>query len=173
MTNETYLINITVGINIIVERLQYSMIIFDEADVLSSNTYFLVYYVVEFTSNGGFIPVPAEFTDNFIMGFLEFTSDRTRMAITFTWDFATVNGTHGVQMPVTVGRSPLKTFNNITRFTVFYMKTWLCPNDTYINLTSNMCECSLQGCLLCFWLAKCTLCDTFNNYWLDSASGLC
>ena len=96
MTNETYLINITVGINIIVERLQYSMIIFDEADVLSSNTYFLVYYVVEFTSNGGFIPVPAEFTDNFIMGFLEFTSDRTRMAITFTWDFTTVNGTHGV-----------------------------------------------------------------------------
>jgi hypothetical protein len=43
LTNETYLINITVGINIIVERLQYSMIIFDEADVLSSNTYFLVY----------------------------------------------------------------------------------------------------------------------------------
>ena len=43
-------------------------------------------------------------------------------------------------MPLSVGLSPLGYVIDNVGFTMFYMKTWLCPiNDTFINHRTNMC----------------------------------
>lgn len=48
----------TLGIKINLERLQYSMVIFDQEDVESSLKYFLVYERIDIGNQGGFIPMP-------------------------------------------------------------------------------------------------------------------
>jgi len=43
-------------------------------------------------------------------------------------------------MPKSIGKSPFGTVITRVCFTVFYMKTWICPiNDTFINHRTNMC----------------------------------
>jgi hypothetical protein len=74
------------------------------------------------------------------MGFTEFSSNKTKVAIHFSWDFGYLNGMHGAIMPESIGASPDRTVIHRVCFTVFYMKTWLCPtNDTFINYLTNMC----------------------------------
>jgi len=59
-------------------------------------------------------------------------------------------------------------------YTLFYMKTWICPVDTWLNLTTNMCEsCAVEGCLVCASLKKCSVCDFANLYELNSTTLLC
>ncbi len=59
-------------------------------------------------------------------------------------------------------------------FSLFYMKTWICPVDTWFNLTTDMCEsCPLQGCLVCASLKQCSVCDSANLYELNSTTFLC
>lgn len=112
--------------------------------------------------------MPAEFIDNFIMGFTDFSSYRTLVAIHFSWDFTTVNGTHGVLMPKSIGRSPVGTVLSGPGFTLFYMKTWICPNNTFINHTTNLCTaCEIEGCTTCLSLKVCGVCDTANHYKLQ------
>lgn len=79
------------------------MIIFDETDVMSSGLYMLVYQKISLPYTGGFIPFPAEFADNFILGFLDFSSNKTGVILDFQWDFQTINGVHGAFMPLSVG----------------------------------------------------------------------
>jgi hypothetical protein len=43
----------------------------------------LVYQRIHFTYRGGFIPIPFQFIDNFIMGFTDFSTIRTKCAINF------------------------------------------------------------------------------------------
>ena len=59
------------------------MIIFDQADVESSGLYLMVYERIDFTKDGGFIPFPQEFQDNFIIGLTNLTSVQTLTVITF------------------------------------------------------------------------------------------
>lgn len=99
LTNETYMLNVTLGIKINLERLQYSMVM----------KYYLVYERVDLTYEGAFIPVPVEFVDNFIIGFTNFSSYRTLVAIHFEWNFLDMNGTHGIYMPKSIGKSPVGT----------------------------------------------------------------
>ena len=165
LSNETYLLNVSLSIKINLERLQYSMVIFDQEDVQASLQYFLVGERIDLSDNGGFIPVPAQFVDNFIMGFTDFSSYRTLVAIHFSWDFATVNGVHGVSMPRSIGRSPARTVITRVGFTLFYMKTWICPTNTFINHTTNLCTaCSIEGCTTCLSLKICGVCDNANHY---------
>lgn len=65
---------------------------------------------------------------------------------------------------------------SITRFnyTVFYLKTWTCPVNTVFDPLSNLCiACPLSNCLTCFSTTKCSVCNSSNNYYLNSTSGLC
>lgn len=59
------------------------MIIFDQADVESSGLYLMIYERIDFTKDGGFIPFPQEFQDNFIIALTNITSDRTKSVIVF------------------------------------------------------------------------------------------
>ncbi len=66
---------------------------------MSSGEYVFVYEKIDLPYTGGFIPVPEEFIDNFIMGLLDFSTNMTQVILDFQWDFQTINGTHGVFMP--------------------------------------------------------------------------
>jgi len=83
VTNETYNLIASLGFNNALNRLHFSMIIFDQADVESSGLYLMVYERIDFNQNGGFIPFPQEFQDNFIIALTNLTSDRTRCVIVF------------------------------------------------------------------------------------------
>ena len=56
----------------------------------------LVYEQIDLPYTGGFVPVPVEFIDNFIMGMLCFSTNRSQIIIDFQWNFQYVNGVHGV-----------------------------------------------------------------------------
>lgn len=150
------------------------MIIFDEQDVESTGLYMLVYQRISFTDAGGFIPIPFQFQDNFIMGFTDFSSIRTKCAVHFEWYFTTVSGVEGVQMPVSVGRSPAGFVLNRVGFTMFYMKTWICPNQTFFDPTQNLCTgCPIYNCLNCVNYRVCGTCDTANGYTLNPVTFQC
>lgn len=72
---------------------------------MSTGAYMLVYKRVILPFTGGFIPIPVEFVDNFIMGMTEFTSNKTQVILDFQWDYRTINGVYGVYMPLSIGVS--------------------------------------------------------------------
>ena len=75
-------------------------------------------------------------------------------------------------MPPSVPRPT--NYQSLTRYCLiyFYMKTWICPNSTVFNTTSNLCvSCSIVNCLSCFNLTSCAVCNT--GYAVDTATGLC
>lgn len=74
---DQYKITVKLGVNALCDRLHYSMIIFDQADVERSGQYFLVCQRVNFTTSGGDVDLPLQFVTNAIMGFTDFSSDRT------------------------------------------------------------------------------------------------
>ena len=57
-------------------------------------------------------------------------------------------------------------------FTVFYIKTWICPNQTFFDSTSNTCiTCSVANCNVCLNASYCVECST--NYAVNSSTGQC
>ena len=55
-----------------ITNLHFSMVVFNSDDVQSSEKYFIVYNLWYNGRYGGFIPIPQEFIDNFIMGITTF-----------------------------------------------------------------------------------------------------
>ena len=87
------------GRNSRIERLHYSIIVFDQADVESSRIYTLIYERVNFTRDGGSYEFHQNFTDNFIIGWTDFNSERTLVAVDFKTDFKTLDdGKYGLHM---------------------------------------------------------------------------
>lgn len=139
------------------------MIIFDQTDVESTGQYMIVHQTVELPYTGGFVPVPVEFTDNFIMGLLYFSSNKTVVILDFQWNFTTVVGTHGVFMPQSVGQTNkgfgTETVNRVG-YTLFYLKTWYCPDQTYFDPAQDLCTgCPIINCINCYNLTVCSICD--------------
>lgn len=135
-----YQINVTFGTNALCDRLHYSMIIFDQADVEKSGQYFLICQRIDLPTAGGNVALPLQFMPNAMMGWTDFSSDRTESLVKFSLTFQVLaNGSYGIHMPASVPRDSSK--RPITRFgfTLFYLKTWLCPNLTYYNSSLNLC----------------------------------
>lgn len=132
----------------------------------------LVYTRIDFPTAGGFYGFPWEFSNNFMIGFTDFSSSRSGSTIHFDLLFIST-GTTGSSMPVSVPRNsktPLTRFG----FTIFYLKTWYCINQTFFNTTSNMCEgCPIINCLTCENLTVCHTCDASLNYYLNTTTGQC
>lgn len=63
-------------------------------------------------------------------------------------------------MPASVprnGYSPLLRFG----FNLFYLKSWVCPPDTFFNISNNLCEsCSIPNCQTCQYIDLCQTCLT-------------
>lgn len=71
--NETfYKWNATLFKDVIITNVHFSQVIFNSDDVQSSKKYFIVYQLWYNDMNGGFMPIPQEFIDNFIMGVTTF-----------------------------------------------------------------------------------------------------
>ena len=110
----------------------------------------LVYKRVDWTNNGGFEPVPYQFQNNFIMGLVDLSGPRTASSIHFQWYFNTVSGVQGVYMPVSVGRATNHIVINRVGFTIFYMKTWVCPDQTFFDIATDLCVgCPIINCITC------------------------
>ncbi len=59
-------------------------------------------------------------------------------------------------------------------FTVFYMKTWQCPAQTFFDPALNLCTgCPIINCLDCLNLTHCMNCDQSIGYFVDSTTGQC
>ena len=127
------------------------MIIFDQADVQKSADYYMYCQRIDMGTTGGDVELPLQFVSNAIMGWTDFSSDRTESLVKFALTFQTLsNGSYGIHMPASVPRDSSK--RPITRFgfTLFYLKTWICPNSTYYSLTLNLCtECLITHCSKC------------------------
>lgn len=54
---------------------------------------------------GGFLPLPIEFVDNFIIGLTNLTTNRTKSQIQFSWNLTNLNGINGYFMPVSTSTS--------------------------------------------------------------------
>ncbi len=63
-------------------------------------------------------------------------------------------------MPVS---NPRKNMTAFSRFglTLFYMKTWVCPTNTFFNISSNLCvSCPVPNCNVCQHIGLCKTCKT-------------
>ena len=134
---------------------------FDINDVQKSYEYVIVTDQIDVPGTGQFIEVPQEFVDNFIMGLLDFSAAQHASVLDFNWEFFDNAGTYGVQVAASVPESDLIQ-SALTRqgVTLFYIKTWICP-DTYVfDEGSNLCVlCSIANCITCGDTSTCILCD--------------
>lgn len=120
----------------------------------------IVHDKVCYTTAGGTYNFPSQFLTNFIIGFVEYSSNKSRANIFFGEYFGTYNGSYGAQMPLAVCRDTSDTPLTRYCFTIFYLKTWLCPNDTFFDPSINLCtSCPIVNCRDCLNLTVCLLCD--------------
>jgi hypothetical protein len=90
-----YMWNVTMYQSVVVTNVHFSEIIFNSDDVESSKKYFIVFSKWYNDMNGGFLAIPIEFKDNFIMGVTAFETVDAGCGFEYQWQFAnqTVNGT--------------------------------------------------------------------------------
>ena len=169
LSTSTYRLSVTYGTDSYITKLRFSMIIFDQKDVESSYAYQLVYTRVDFPTAGGFVDLPTQFTSNSIIGILEYSTTNTRNC-TMNWNMVYQASPQGITMTPSAprnGRIPASRFG----FSLFYLKTWACPNSTYYNISSGMCEsCSIPYCTTCLNIDVCQVCDTASGYFLNPNS---
>ena len=139
-----YMWNATVYRQITLTNVHFSLVIFNSDDVESSKKYFIVLQKWYNDMEGGFIALPIEFVDNFIMGLTSFEAVKGNCGHEYQWEF--VNKTvDGVE---TFGANMLRSWHindrcglSWTESSIFYMMTWQCdPPFYYFNLSSGMCQ---------------------------------
>ena len=58
--------------------------------------------------------------------------------------------------------------------TIFYMKTWVCPDQTFFDIATDLCVgCPVINCITCLSEYVCAICDTANGYNLNAGTGQC
>ena len=141
---DTYKISLTLSYNTKISLCSFSMIMFDSKDVESSEKYFIMTDRIDYPTEGGFFEFPQEFTDNFFMGFIDFSTPRGQSVLHYNWEFGYVNGVYGVIVDESLPNDwPRLGVYALSRqgTMIFYMKTWQCPpNYDYFNLTTNLCQ---------------------------------
>lgn len=170
----TYVISCNFSINAVISRLHFSMITFDQADVQASGTYMLIYDKIEFPTAGGTYNFQSNFLTNFMIGFADFSSLKTGSLIHYIINFGTFSGNYGLQMPASAPRNTSRVPLSKFRFQIFYLKTWLCPNETFFDPALNLCTgCPIINCIDCLNLTVCLLCDEANGYFANATTGQC
>ena len=85
LSEETYEFKATLSYNVHITLIHFSQIMFDQEDVKSSNKYFIVTEYYDIPQEGGFIEIPEEFKDNFILGLTDFTTEVGKAALYYNW----------------------------------------------------------------------------------------
>ena len=86
----------TSGAKIIIHKLHFSQIIYDEEDVEFSKEYVITAEKLDLDNSGGFLEIPQEFVDNFILGLTDFSTDSMSTVLVFNWNFVTIASAFGV-----------------------------------------------------------------------------
>jgi len=77
--------NITMYKKVLVTNVHFSELIFNSDDVESSKKYFIVFQKWYNGKDGGFISIPIEFVDNFIMGVTSFETTDAGCGFEYQW----------------------------------------------------------------------------------------
>lgn len=85
-------------VEVVVNRLHFSQIVFDPVDIESSYKYKLMYELWTLDNFGGQKMIPQEFTDNFIMGLTEFASKLGYCGFDYMWDWLSTDSFYGVKI---------------------------------------------------------------------------
>ena len=140
--------------------------------------------------------MPEEFVDNFIIGITDFSTMKGQSVFDFNWEFdrelktiqvesnstnstnATyINSTYeafGVRISASIPKPGLGKALTRQGITLFYIKTWYCPDGYFFDIDSDRCTiCLVDNCLLCDNLTFCYQCDEQNNYYLNNTNGQC
>lgn len=73
-------------------------------------------------------------------------------------------------MPPSVPRFDYAPFSRFG-FTLFYMKTWSCPNDTFFDVNLNLCvSCPIANCIKCTYIDLCQICNSTGGFLLDTTA---
>lgn len=57
---------------------------------------------------------------------------------------------------------------------MFYLKTWICPNQTYFDPAQNLCSgCPIYNCLNCYNISVCSTCNETADYFYNATSMQC
>ena len=80
-----YMWNITMYKKVLVTNVHFSELIFNSDDVESSKKYFIVFQKWYNGKDGGFISIPIEFVDNFIMGVTSFETTDAGCGFEYQW----------------------------------------------------------------------------------------
>ena len=63
---------------------------------------------------------------------------------------------------------------NRVGLTIFYLKTWVCPDQTFFDTATDLCVgCPVNNCITCLSEYVCAICDTVNGYTLNAVTGQC
>jgi hypothetical protein len=106
---------------------------------------------------------------NLIIGFVEYSTIQTFSCLHFNIKFQVQTGTttYGIYMPPSVPRDKAVPFSRFG-YTLFYLKTWICPNNTFFNTSSNLCvSCPILNCLTCTYIDLCKTCNASAGFLLD------
>ncbi len=111
------------------------------------------------------------------MGMLDFTTNKTKSILHFQWNYTTINGTHGIYMPISIAQTYKTSGTNTVwtvTYTLFYIKTWICPNQTYFDPAQNLCSsCPIINCINCYNISVCQDCDEVNDFFLNVTNSQC
>lgn len=163
-----YMLNVSVKVEVIITRLHVSLIIYDKADVEASHTYVLVLQQVNYTNSGGTTPIPKEFQTNLMMGLVEYSSPKTGSCLHFNLklQFAT-SPSMSIYMPASIPRNNDVPFSRFC-FNIFYIKTWICPNNTFFDVNTDLCvSCPILNCIECTYVDLCKTCNSTGGFLLD------
>lgn len=80
----------------------------------------------------------------------DYEAPQFKGCIHFNNTFTTINGSFGYKMPESEPRD--STRPPLSRFglTIFYLKKWICPAQTFFNPATNNCSgCPIVNCVNC------------------------
>ena len=107
---------------------------------------------------------------NLIMGWVEYSTIKTDSCLDFNLKFQFKPGSttiYGVYMPPSVPRYQMVPFSRFG-YTLFYMKTWICPPSLFFDVTIDMCvSCPIPNCVNCTYIDLCNTCDSVGGFLLD------
>ena len=112
-----------------------------------------------------------------MIGLTDFSSKKTVVVMDFKTQFGVLPNTvdeYGIFMPESKPHRNSRYKIPVSRFgfTIFYMKTWSCPDQTFFNKTNEKCEgCPVYHCVDCYNLTVCNQCA--ENYQLNEEGNIC
>lgn len=139
-----------------------------------SGSYIIVNDRVSLNTSGGHYQFPSLIESNFMVGFLSFYSDQTQKVFNFMNDFGTSGG--GQYGMILNPSGVLNSLQPISSgiFNVFYLKSWSCPSNQYLDHSITMCtDCLLIHCTKCLNSTYCLECDEINMFFVDPLTHQC